>query len=330
MSEIVKCENCGDAIYWVDYPGCWQHGNGLLICSDSFEKEIRVAAPAAQPATDKEKVLKVYPDARCVVATATDDYEHRGYVYWIEGTPFKVKTKFASPEQAWRSAASRLPTADGEEKGCIHGNKFGIGNLCACALPQKIGQREHSTDVKPKKFIIEVNEPPVPASAEGKLPELPLLSWTAAQKACEGGYKAACEERESQLTAALAEIERLKPDASWAATHRSELDDLRDAFKKAEAEIERLRNELALWRSEHDPCPFSLELEELRQSLQTTRHDALEEACAQLCPWCRAGHTPRACSPTQWTHAAAGEDVWTKDKTCRAAMIRSLQSTEGK
>lgn len=35
----------------------------------------------------------------------------------------------------------------------------------------------------------------------------------------------------------LKELEGLRADASWAATHRSELADLRDAFAKAEAQL---------------------------------------------------------------------------------------------
>ena len=46
----------------------------------------------------------------------------------------------------------------------------------------------------------------------------------------------------------------------------SDCDVLRERARAAEAELAALKQELTLWRSEHDPCPFALELEALKQS----------------------------------------------------------------
>jgi len=62
-------------------------------------------------------------------------------------------------------------------------------------------------------------------------------------------------------------------------------------------------------------------------ALVTAQEETLLEAAGELCNLCRMGHEPRfAGSDTRnkWTHAPAGQDVWTANYTCKAAAIRQI------
>lgn len=314
ISEHWECEMCGTRFKKdLSMP---QAAGSSEKKGEGRSEQVRCGCrqPGTQPATDKEKVLKVYPDARCVVATATDDYEHRGYVYWIEGTPFKVKTKFASPEQAWRSAASRLPAADGEEKK-IEFEREDDGRWIA-EMPSHPGALAYG---ETKKEAQKKVESIVPASAEGKLPEVDVIEadfnvaekWLSNIGSKEAAWEhipalaeqAACRER--QLTAALAEIERLKETnrrlnrESQAYKHHLYSDEGAGMWR---------RYYHAVWHCFVDNSKAKkAEITQLRQSLQTARHDALEEAAN----WLEANGA-----------LYTGLDC--------ATSIRSLQSTEGK
>lgn len=68
----------------------------------------------------------------------------------------------------------------------------------------------------------------------------------------------------------------LPPQESWKASYFW----MRDQRDASLAEVARLKEENAIWRSEHDPCPFSIELAALRVS-----HARLLEALKSLLQW---------------------------------------------
>ena len=89
------------------------------------------------------------------------------------------------------------------------------------------------------------------------------------------------EQMASRIVRLEAENKRLSADASWAATHRSELADLRGAFAKAEAEVATLKDEieavaLALLGpgATYQPAQLALEVTALKAQAEWTRIDA--------------------------------------------------------
>jgi len=257
-----------------------------------FDYHVSGSKPAAHPATDKEKVLKVYPEAYELCGPPCAESMDFGYCRIFESfRQQRLLGEGPSSTEAWADAASRLPSADGEEKKCD-----------CCKYEQQVCDICQGVSLQHRIA-------PVPASAEGKLEELYDEGFLNHIVTNPQQYGETCRDLASYLTAALAEIKRLKgckfSDRDYTA--------IKSRAEKAETEIT-----------------------QLRQSLQAARHDALEEA-AKACDEFVEAYSCFEPYPKGYTYApieskaaivfAHGRFKIAADKI-RA--LKSVQSTEGK
>jgi hypothetical protein len=56
----------------------------------------------------KQRVLAVWPKARCVKAMVTDDSGYEGWGYWIDGVPYRLRAKVGSEAAAWYEAERHI------------------------------------------------------------------------------------------------------------------------------------------------------------------------------------------------------------------------------